>query len=75
MNSLMIYIFFIYCSDDEIKREHWTCHVARIGHGIIVCRVLFGDRKGERPLGRSTITRVGNIKRDFSEVELGLVVG
>ena len=34
------------------RRMRWACHVARMGEGRGVYRVLVGEPEGERPLGR-----------------------
>jgi hypothetical protein len=43
-------------------------HVARMGEGRGVHRVLVGKPEGKRPLGRPRCRWEDNIKRDFQEV-------
>ena len=49
----------------------WTGHVARMGQGRGVFRVLVGKPGGKRPLGRSRHGWEGNIKIDLQEVGFG----
>jgi hypothetical protein len=46
----------------------WAGHVARIGEGRGVYRVLVGNLEGKRPLGRPRRRWEDNIKMDFQEV-------
>jgi hypothetical protein len=46
----------------------WAGHVARIGEGRGVYRVLVGKPEGKRPLGRPRCRREDNIKVDLQEV-------
>jgi hypothetical protein len=55
------------------RRMKWARHVARMGEGRGVHRILVGKPEGKRPLGRSRRRRVDNIKMDLQEV--GGVVG
>jgi hypothetical protein len=48
----------------------WAGHVARIGEGRGVYRVLVGRPKGKRPLGRSRRRWEDNIKIDLREREI-----
>ena len=57
-----------------MKRKNQKCHVARVGQSIVAYRFLFGNRKGKRPLGRSTLRSVDDIKMDLQEVEWGQVL-
>jgi hypothetical protein len=50
------------------RRMRWAGHVACIGEGRGVCRVLIGRPKGKRPLGRPRHKWEDNIKLDFREV-------
>jgi hypothetical protein len=50
------------------RRMRWAGHVARMGEGRGVHRVLVGKLEGRRPLGRSRHRREDNIKRDLQEV-------
>ena len=49
----------------------WEAHVARIGEGTGVYRVLVGKPEGKRPLGRPRRRWEDNIKMDLREVECG----
>ena len=46
-------------------------HVARLGEGRSVQRVLVGKSEGKRPLGRPKHKWKHNIKMDLQEVGLG----
>jgi hypothetical protein len=46
----------------------WAGHVARMGKGRGVHRVLVGKSEGKRPLGRPRRRWEDNIKRDLQEV-------
>jgi hypothetical protein len=46
----------------------WAGHVARMGEGRCVHRVLVGKPEGKRPLGRPIRRWEDNIKRDLQEV-------
>ena len=46
----------------------WTGHVARIGEGRGVYRVLVGKAEGKRPLGRPRLRWEDNNKMDLQEV-------
>ena len=48
-------------------------HVARIGEGRGVYRVLVGKPEGRRPLGRPRRRWEDNIRMDLREVEYGCV--
>ena len=50
------------------RRMRWVGHVARIGEGKGVHRVLVGKTEGKRPLGRARRRWEGNIKMDLQEV-------
>jgi hypothetical protein len=50
------------------RRMRWVGHVARIGEGSGVHRVLVGRPEGRRPLGRPRRRWEDNIKRDLQEV-------
>ena len=47
----------------------WAGHVARMGGRRGVYRGLAGKHEGKRPLGRSRLRWVDNIKMDLQEVE------
>ena len=50
------------------RRMRWAGHVARMGEGRGVHRVLVGKPEGKRPLGRPRRRVEDNIKMDFQEV-------
>ena len=50
------------------RRMRWTEHVARMGEGRGVHRVLVGKPEGKRPLGRPRHRWEDNIKMDLQEV-------
>jgi hypothetical protein len=49
------------------RKMRWAGHVACMGKGKRVYRVLVGRPKGKRPLGRPRCKWVDNIKTDFSK--------
>jgi hypothetical protein len=49
------------------RRMRWAVHVARMGEGRGVYRVLVGRPKGKRPLGRPRCRWEDNIKVDLGE--------
>jgi len=53
------------------RRMRWAWHVARIGEGRGVYRVLVKKPEGKRPLGRARRRWEGNIKMDLKEVGCG----
>ena len=50
------------------RRMRWAGHVARMGEGRDVHRVLVGKPEGKRPLGRHRRRWEDNIKMDLQEV-------
>jgi hypothetical protein len=50
------------------RRMRWAGHVACMGEGRCVYRVLVGSPKGKRPLGRRRRKWEGNIKMDLREI-------
>ena len=50
------------------RRMRWTGHVARMGEGRGVHRVLVGKHEGKRPLGRPRRRWEDNIRMDLQEV-------
>jgi hypothetical protein len=50
------------------RRMRWEGHVARMGEGRGVHRVLVGRPEGKRPLGRPRRRWEGNIKLDLREI-------
>jgi hypothetical protein len=66
----------LYSSPDIIRqiksrRMRWAGHVARMGEGRNVYRVLVGRSEGKRPLGRPRRRWDGGIKMDLSEIGWG----
>jgi len=53
------------------RRMRWAGHVARIGEGRGVYRVLVGKPEGRRPLGKPRRRWEDNIKIDLQEVGCG----
>jgi hypothetical protein len=53
------------------RRMRWTGHVARMGEGRSVYRVLVVKPEGKRPLERPRRRWDGNIKLDIQEVGWG----
>ena len=53
------------------RRMRWAGHVARMGEGRVVHRVLVGKPEGKRPLGRPRHRWEDNIKMDLREVRGG----
>jgi hypothetical protein len=52
------------------RRMRQAGHVARMGEGRGVYRILFGKPEGERPLGRPRSRFEDNIKLDLRETEI-----
>jgi hypothetical protein len=52
----------------ESRRMRWAGHVARMGEGRGVYRVLVGRTEGKRPLGRPRRSWEDNIKMDLREI-------
>ena len=55
------------------RRMRWAGHVARMGKGGGVYRVLVGNPEGRRPLGRPRCRWEDNIRMDLREVVCGCV--
>jgi hypothetical protein len=53
------------------RRMRWTGHVARMGEGRGVYRVLVGKPEGKRPLGRPRRRWEDNVRMDLQEVGCG----
>jgi hypothetical protein len=53
------------------RRMKWAGHVARMGEGRVVHRVLVGEPEGKTPLGRPRRRWEDNIKMDLQEVGRG----
>jgi hypothetical protein len=54
-------------------RMRWAGHIACVGEGIGVYKVLVGKPEGKRPLGRPRDRWEDNIKMDFQEVGSGVI--
>ena len=50
------------------RRMRWSGHVAHMGEGRVVHRVLVGKPEGKKPLGRLRRRWEDNIKTDLEEV-------
>jgi hypothetical protein len=66
----------LYCSPDIVRliksrRMRWMEHVAHMGEGRNVYRVLVGKPEGKRPMGRPRCRWVDNIKMHLQEVGCG----
>jgi hypothetical protein len=57
------------------RKMRWAGHMARMGEGRGVYRVLVGRPEGKRPLGRHTRRWEDNVKKDFREIGIGGVTG
>jgi len=55
------------------RRIRWAGHVASMGEGTVVYRVLVGKTEGRRPLGRPRLRCEDNIRMDLREVGCGCV--
>ena len=55
------------------RRMRWAGHVARMGEGRVVCRVLLGKPDGRGPLGRPRRRWEDNIRMALREVGCGCV--
>jgi hypothetical protein len=52
----------------KLRRMRWAGHVARMGEGRGVYRVLVGKPKGKRPLERPRHRWENNIRLDLGEI-------
>jgi hypothetical protein len=68
--TVKLYIY-IFVRRVKTRRMRWAGHVARMGEGRGVHRVLLEKPEGKRPLGRSRPRWEANIKMDLQEVEGG----
>jgi hypothetical protein len=80
VSVVFIYIAHLYSSPDIIRliksrRMRWARHVARMGEGRNVYRVLVGKPEGKRPLGRPRRRLEDGIKMDLREIGLGVLSG
>jgi hypothetical protein len=69
-------LHILYSSPDIIRqiksrRMRWAGHVARMGEGRNVYRVLVGKSEGERSLGRPRRRWEDGIKMDLREIGWG----
>jgi hypothetical protein len=55
------------------RRMRWAEHVAQVGEGRGVYRVLVGNLEEKRPLGRPRRRWEDNIKRNLQEIESWLM--
>jgi hypothetical protein len=55
------------------RRMRLVGHVARMGEGKVVYRVLVGKPERRRPLGRPRLRWEGNIRLDIREVGCGFM--
>ena len=55
------------------RKMRWAGHVARMGEGRVVYRVLVGKPEGRRPLVRPRRRWEDNIRTDLREVGFGCV--
>jgi hypothetical protein len=51
-----------------MERMRWPGHVARMGEGRVVYRVLVGRLEGKRPLEKYRLKWEDNIKMDLREI-------
>jgi hypothetical protein len=70
----------LYSSPDIIRqiksrRMRWAGHVARMGEGRNVYRVLVGKPEGKRPLGRPKSRWEDGIRMDLREIGWGVCSG
>jgi hypothetical protein len=68
----------LYSSQDIIRqvksrRMRWAGHVARMGEGGKVYKVLVGKPEGKRPLGRPRRRWENGVRMDLRETGLGVV--
>jgi hypothetical protein len=66
-------VFVIIYGQSSPQNLRWAGHVARMGEGRGVDRVLVGKPKGRRPLGRPSHRWEDNIRIDLREVGCGCV--
>ena len=71
-------LYNLYSSPNRVtksRRIRWAGHVARMGEGRCVYRVLVGIPEGKKPLGRPRRRWEENFKMDLQEVGWGLWTG
>jgi hypothetical protein len=69
----VVILRYLYSSPNIVRavksrRMRWVGHVARMGEGRGVYRVLVGRPEGKRPLGRPRHRWEDNIKMDLREI-------
>jgi hypothetical protein len=57
------------------RRMKWAGHVARMGEGRNLCRVLVGKPEGRKPLGRPRRRREDGIRMGLREIGWGVWSG
>jgi hypothetical protein len=55
------------------RRMRWAGHVARMGEGRGICRILVWRPEGKRPLGRPRRRWEDNIKMDLEEIRMDVL--
>jgi hypothetical protein len=70
----------LYCSPNIVRgitsgRMRWVGHVARIGEGRGVYRVLVGNPEGRRPLGRPGVDGRIILELIFGKWDVGVWTG
>jgi hypothetical protein len=63
----LLFVLTKYYSGDQIKKMRWVGHVACMGDGIGVYRVVVGRPEGKRLLGRPRHRWEYNIKMDLQK--------
>jgi hypothetical protein len=53
------------------RRMKWMGHVTQMGEKRNACRILVGKPHRKRPLGRSRVRWVNNIKTDLGNIKWG----
>jgi hypothetical protein len=59
----------------KVRRMRWAGHVARMGEGRNVYRVLVGKPEGKRPVGRRRRRWEDGIKMDLRKIGWGMWSG
>jgi hypothetical protein len=67
MNFITVYLLNVF-RVIKSRRMRWVGHVARMGEGRVVYRVLVRRLEGKRPLGRPRRRWEDNIKMDLREI-------
>jgi hypothetical protein len=66
---------FVFAKNNKTRRIRWVGHVARMGEGSVVYRVLVLKSQGRRPMGRPRRRWEDNVRIDLQEVECGFRTG